>query len=185
MGCAGPAGRRCIQAVWLAVFAAILLTPVHAQQTVTDENTTGWVNDVRGMRHFSGLRCPDEVAAMARTKILPADNRRQAGCIYSARSGLTAVLRRHLKGSGVGEAQNFFQRYRAAGYARLKLSGPAASGVSFMTFRGPASTKCETLWHFSGKNADYTLWMQYQLPAMESEIGITLDGFKRVLSLQN
>lgn len=184
-GAAGTARRVAGRLFLLAAISLAAGPELAAQSVDPDKNATGWVNDVRGMRHFSGLRCPDEVAAMTRTKILPSDSRRQAGCIYSARSGLTAVLRRHLKGSGGREAQNFLERYKAAGYQRLTLTGPAASGLSFKTYQGPASTKCETLWHFSGKNADFTLWMQYQLPAMESEIGITLDGFRRALSLQN
>lgn len=146
------------------------------------EESLGWQTDVEGMRHFSGLRCPDEVGSFYRTKVLGSDGDRTAACIYTGRDGMSAVLRQHVMGSGRQEAEHFLQNYEKASFERIKLSGPAAEGISFKTRFWTSTVKCETLWYFSGHKADYTLWMSYGLPSQEADVGPELEDFVRLLN---
>lgn len=144
-----------------------------------------WSPDVYGVRHFSGLRCPDAVGFLFRTKLLGADADRMAGCVYSGDAGMRLVLRSHLTGSGVKAAETFLSAFREAGFREVSLTGPAARGISFQTRDWGPGILCETLWYFSGKKADYSLWMSYSLPTQEADIGPALQAFEELLARQN
>lgn len=164
----------------LALFPAVLSGTAQAQ-----EDEGGWVSDFEGLRHFSGLRCPDVVGDLLRSKVLGADSDRMAGCIYSGEGGMTAVLRQHLLGSGTAEARKYMKNYKAAGFREIALTGVAESGISFVTRDWTPATQCETLWHFSGKKADYTLWLTYILPGQETVVGPAVAAFTETLNRQN
>lgn len=149
------------------------------------EQQAGWVEDMAGMRHFSGLRCPDAVGPLSRSKVLSANTQQVAGCIYLGRDGVNAVLRQHLKGSGKNAARLFKENFAKAGFAEVKLTGVSASGISFMTREWKNTTDIETLWQLQGEKADYTLWLYYVLPKHETDIGITLRAFEEILARQN
>ncbi|QDG76795.1 hypothetical protein [Labrenzia sp. PHM005] len=156
-----------------------------AYAQVSPEAEAGWQSDVEGLRHFTGLRCPDVIGAFYRIKVMEGDGSSLAGCIYTGRDGITAVLRMHLQGTGRREAVNFSRSYKAASFEAIQLSGAAASGISFKTgTRGPA-TQCETLWHFAGAKSDFTLWMAYTLPTQEVDIGPAIASFTDALARQN
>ena len=92
------------QATALLVLAMLTLPmaasgPVLAQ--VPPEKDAGWQSDVGGLRHFTGLRCPDMIGDYYRIKVMEGDAVSQAGCIYTGRDGITAVLRKHLQGTEV------------------------------------------------------------------------------------
>ncbi|WP_209015127.1 hypothetical protein [Roseibium limicola] len=157
---------------------------VAVAQDMQSQESVGWQADVDGMRHFSGLRCPDEVGAFFRTKVLASDGDRMAACIYTGNDGMSAVLRQHLAGTGQATATSFLENYKNAGFQRVTLSGPASEGISFKTRPWTASVLCETLWYFDGPKADYTLWMAYGLPSQEAEVGPALDAFVRLLNRQ-
>ncbi|WP_417670865.1 hypothetical protein [Roseibium sp.] len=163
----------------------LLGTSTASAQSNMAQQQAGWVSDVRGMRHFNGLRCPDLVGSLFRTKVLAADADRMAGCVYSGRDGLRAIMRQHLSGTGGRSANDFLTQYTAAGFRQASLSGAAANGVTFITSDWTPTTHCETLWHFTGENADYTVWMAYSLPTQEAEIGPALDAFTDILNRQN
>ena len=164
----------------LGLFLAAFSGVANAQD---DEN--GWVSDFEGLRHFSGMRCPDIVGDFLRSKALGAESDRMAGCIYSGEDGMTAVLRQHLLGTGTAEARKYMKNYKAAGFREIKLTGVAESGISFVTRDWTQATQCETLWHFSGKKADYTLWLTYSLPGQETIIGPAVAAFTETLNRQN
>lgn len=168
-----------------ATLFAVLNTTVCAQAQSRVEEQVGWTSDVGGLRHFSGMKCPDIVGNFFRSKVLTADADRMAGCIYTGKVGMTAVLRQHLSGTGAIEARKFMKSYKASGFRQIALSGIALSGTSFQTRSWSENTLCETLWHFSGKKADYTLWMSYTLPNQESEIGPGVAAFTEALTRQN
>ncbi|MEP5056189.1 MAG: hypothetical protein ABJR01_14555, partial [Qipengyuania citrea] len=108
-----------------------------------------------------------------------------AGCIYTGRDGVTAVLRKHIESSGRREALAFSRSYKAAGFEPIKLSGAAASGISFRTRSWTPTSLCETLWYFSGAKADFTLWLSYTLPTQEIEVGPAVAAFTGALASQN
>lgn len=157
--------------------------PVRAQ--VPPEKDAGWQSDFSGLRHFTGLRCPDMIGSYYRIKVMEGDEVSLAGCIYTGRDGITAVLRKHVGGTGRREALGFSRSYKAAGFEPIKLSGAAASGVSFRTRGWTPTNLCETLWYFSGAKADYTLWLSYTLPTQEVEIGPAVAAFTGALASQN
>lgn len=172
---------RRVCACFLPVAAlAFTVSTSHAR-----DEQVGWVSDIAGLRHFSGMRCPDIVGGFIRSKVLTADADRMAGCIYSGDNGMTAVLRQHLNGTGQAEARKFVKAFKSSGFAPVNLSGAAQSGVSFITRGWTQATQCETLWHFSGKKADFTLWLAYTLPAQETEIGPAVAAFTETLNRQN
>ena len=71
-----------------------------AAPKVQSEYEAGWVNDALGMRHFSGLSCPNRLGDLTRTKVLAAARTRLAGCIYSSEQGLQIVVRQHAPDTG-------------------------------------------------------------------------------------
>ncbi|MGV2976869.1 hypothetical protein AB1P65_15560 [Roseibium alexandrii] len=152
---------------------------------VSPEAEAGWQSDVEGLRHFNGLRCPDVIGAFYRIKVIEGDGSSLAGCIYTGRDGITAVLRMHLQGSGRREAVSFSRSYKAAGFESILLSGPAETGISFKTGTRDNATQCETFWHFAGAKADFTLWMAYTLPTQEIDIGPAIASFTEALARQN
>lgn len=158
---------------------------VGAKAQLRDEEQVGWTSDVEGLRHFSGMKCSDIIGSFFRSKVLAADADRMAGCIYTGKNGMTAVLRQHLSGTGAIEAQKFMDNFKASGFKQIALTGIAQSGTSFQTRSWSENTLCETLWHFSGKKADYTLWMSYTLPNQEGEIGPGVAAFTEALTRQN
>lgn len=168
----------------LCLFCLFAVVPAKAQTPDTQQQV-GWVSDVLGMRHFNGLRCPDMVGSLFRTKVLAADADRMAGCVYSGRDGFRAILRQHLSGTGASSAADFLKAYKASGFTQVSLSGVAAGGISFKTRDWTPTTLCETLWRFSGRNADFTLWMAYALPTQEGDVGPAIDAFTEILNRQN
>ncbi|MEP3046021.1 MAG: hypothetical protein ABJL55_08065 [Roseibium sp.] len=171
-----------VLAVW-AAFAIAGAGASNAQAAL--EQDAGWQSDVKGLRHFTGMRCPDLIGAFYRIKVLEGDEVSLAGCIYTGRGGINVVLRKHLQGGGRQEAIKYTRSYKKAGFEPIKLSGAAATGISFKTRGWTPTTLCETLWHFSGAKADFTLWMSYTLPTQEEEIGPALAAFVSALSRQN
>ncbi|GGB37249.1 hypothetical protein GCM10011316_06700 [Roseibium aquae] len=154
-------------------------------QRTQNEEQEGWVGDVFGMRHFSGMRCPDIVGPFFRTKTLAADSDRMAGCLYTGRDGMQAVVRQHLAGTGRQAASAFLDNYRAAGFELVSMSGVAERGISFKTQDWGGRTQIETLWHFAGREADFSLWIAYSLPAQEAEVGPAVAAFEEMLAQQN
>lgn len=166
-----------------AVLSAAHFLPAAAQ--VLPEKEAGWQSDVGGLRHFTGLRCPDLIGPFYRIKAMEGDASSQAGCIYTGRDGMTAVLRKHLQATGRREALRFSRTYKAAGFEPVSLTGAAATGISFRTRNWTPTSLCETLWHFAGEEADFTLWLSYTLPTQESEIGPAVAVFTEALAQQN
>ncbi|WP_417685935.1 hypothetical protein [Roseibium sp.] len=154
-------------------------------QSNTVEQQVGWVSDVRGMRHFSGLRCPDIVGELFRTKVLAADADRLAGCVYSGREGLRAILRQHVPGTSSRAASDYLNSYRSSGFRRVQLSGAGAGGITFVTNDWTPNIQYETLWRFAGEKADFTVWMSYTLPQQETDIGPAFAAFTDILNRQN
>ncbi|PVB59304.1 hypothetical protein DCO57_23075 [Labrenzia sp. 011] len=159
--------------------------PEPARAQVPPEQDAGWQSDFSGLRHFTGLRCPDMIGTFYRIKVMQGDAVSLAGCVYTGRGGITAVLRNHLEDTGRREALTFSRNYKAAGFEPIRLTGAAASGTSFRTRNWTAKSLCETLWYFSGEKADYTLWLSYTLPTQEVEIGPALAAFTQALASQN
>jgi hypothetical protein len=152
---------------------------------VPPEKDAGWQSDVSGLRHFSGLRCPDVIGVFYRIKVMEGDASSLAGCIYTGRDGITAVLRKHDHATGRREALKFSRNYKAAGFEAIKLSGVASSGISFRTRSWTPTSLCETLWYFSSEKSDYTLWLSYVLPTQEVDVGPALTSFTEALANQN
>lgn len=162
-----------------------LLTWQGALAQVKNNDESEWTPDVYGVRHFSGLRCPDVVGFVFRTKLLSADADRMAGCVYAGDAGMQLVLRSHLGGTGAKAAEAFLRDYKAAGFREVSLTGPASRGISFQTRDWAPGILCETLWYFNGKKADYSLWMSYSLPSQEGDIAPVLKAFEDLLARQN
>ncbi|WP_346914362.1 hypothetical protein [uncultured Roseibium sp.] len=179
-----PFFRARVSAAAAAMTLCMVLTAVSGPVKAQDDED-GWVSDFEGLRHFSGMRCPDVVGGFLRSKALGADSDRMAGCIYSGEDGMTAVLRQHLLGTGSTEARKYMKNYKAAGFREIALTGVAQSGISFVTRDWTQATQCETLWHFSGKKADYTLWLTYSLPGQETVVGPAVAAFTKTLNRQN
>lgn len=176
--------------IWLSagLCMAALITTAAAQVAAPrtqNQEQVGWVSIVDGMRHFSGMRCPDVVGPFFRTKVLAADADRLAGCQYSAAGGMQAIMRKHLSGTGASAARAFLNNYRAGGFSQAKVTGIAETGVTFITGGGADSAMCETLWRFSGEKSDYTLWLSYTLPAQETQVGPAVAAFKAMLTRQD
>lgn len=172
-----------LSALLCAAFVVAAISPSQAQLAL--EQDAGWQSDVKGLRHFTGMRCPDVIGFFSRIKVMEGDGASLAGCVYTGRDNITAVLRMHLQGSGRQEALKFSRSYKAAGFEPVKLSGAAASGISFRTRSWTSENLCETFWYFTGKKADFTLWMSYSLPAQEADIGPALETFTSALTRQN
>lgn len=164
---------------------AAIAASSQARAQTPPEHEAGWQSDLEGLRHFTGLRCPDTIGPFYRIKVMEGEGSSLSGCIYTGRDGLTAVLRNHTHGTGRQEALTFSRNYKAAGFEPVKLSGAAASGVSFRTRGWTSTSLCETLWYFSGAKADYTLWIAFTLPAQEADIGPALEVFTAALARQN
>ncbi|WP_305983968.1 hypothetical protein [Roseibium sp. MMSF_3544] len=169
----------------LTLFGLAGITALPSAAQVPPEKEAGWQSDVSGLRHFTGLRCPDVIGPFYRIKVIEGDATSLAGCIYTGRDGMTAVLRQHLQETGRREALKFSRNYKAAGFEPVKLSGASATGISFRTRNWTATALYETLWYFSGNNADFTLWLSYTLPSQEGEIGPTIAAFTQALTQQN
>ncbi|GAA0773551.1 hypothetical protein E1180_08760 [Roseibium denhamense] len=168
---------------WCLLVIALPLSPASAQ--LAPEQDAGWQSDIEGLRHFSGLRCPDVIGAFFRIKVLEGDNVALAGCIYTGRDGMTAVLRKHLQGTGRQEALRYSRNYKSAGFDPISLTGAAASGISFKTRAWTPTTLIETLWYFDGAKADFTLWLTYTLPTQEIDVGPAVSSFTSALARQN
>ena len=169
--------------------ASITGTPVQAQSgfgaSVQNDQQAGWIEDMAGMRHFSGLRCPDVVGSLARAKVLASDTQHMSGCIYIGSEGMNAVLRQHLKGQGRAALATFQSSFASAGFKEVKLTGISGGGVSFRAREWEKDTHVETLWQFEGRTADYTLWLHYVLPKHETDVGTIVSAFKDMLARQN
>lgn len=163
--------------------ASAVVAPAHAQ--VPPEKEAGWQSDVGGLRHFMGLRCPDQIGPFFRIKVLEGGATSLAGCIYTGKDGMTAVLRQHVQDTGRREAISFSRNYKAAGFEEVQLSGAASTGISFRTRSWTPTSLCETLWHFAGTKADFTLWLSYTLPTQQDEVGPAVTAFTEVLAQQN
>ncbi len=175
-------------ALFLSVLAGLALpgmTAFPARSQPAPEQDAGWQSDVEGLRHFTGLRCPDTIGPYSRIKVMQGDAVSLAGCVYTGRYGITAVLRKHLEATGRREALTFSRNYKAAGFEPVKLSGAAASGISFRTRNWTPVALYETLWYFTGAKADYTLWLSYSLPEQEEEIGPAVAAFNEALAAQD
>ena len=140
-------------------------------------SNAGWKNVTAGMHHFTGLTCPDRMGALNRLQVLASSPDRIAGCVYQSDTGISAVLRSHPVGTSAKTARAFEERFAASGFKRLSTSGIAANGISFRTGEDRAGTRCETLWRFRARNADYTLWMSYTLPLQEMAVGPIVEAF--------
>ncbi|WP_428674811.1 hypothetical protein [Roseibium sp.] len=179
---------RLSAALFAPALAGLVLfgqTPVPSRAQVPPEKDAGWQSDVGGLRHFTGLRCPDTIGPFFRIKVMKGDAVSLAGCIYTGRNGITAVLRKHLEATGRREARTFSRNYKAAGFEPVKLSGAAASGISFRTRNWTPVSLYETFWYFTGARADYTLWLSYSLPEQEEEVGPAIAAFTQALASQN
>ncbi|SDU24718.1 hypothetical protein SAMN05428979_2519 [Stappia sp. ES.058] len=143
---------------------------------------SGWRTVTTGMRHFTGLTCPDQVASLSRIQVLGSGVDRIAGCVYQGTDGTNAILRSHPVGTSAQITRIFRKRYAEAGFSRLETTGAPASGVSFRTGRRGDGTRCETLWRFTAKSADYTLWMVYTLPSQAESIGPLVAAFATVMA---
>ncbi|ADZ69945.1 hypothetical protein [Polymorphum gilvum] len=188
---ASPCRGKVAAAAALAC-AIQILTAAPGQGTGSDrsrqvqgEYEVGWVNDAQGMRHYSGLSCPNRVGTMTRTKVLAATDRRAAGCVYAGDGSFQAVVRQHVKGTGRSDATAFAERYRAAGLEQVTMTGISGSGVTFRMGDGDGRTTCETLWHLSGASADYTLWFSYSLPEHGTAVAPAFEAFQNTLARQN
>jgi hypothetical protein len=179
---AGSAGARAGRR--LVVLAAALTVALAATQSPAQERASdsGWKTVTAGMRHFTGLTCPDQVATLNRIRVLTGSVDRIAGCIYQNAEGVSAIVRSHPSGSGATAARDFRERYSAAGFPLLETSGAAAAGISFLTGSENGDNRCETLWRFRTGTTDYTLWMVYSLPGQEAEIGPLVTAFARLLA---
>lgn len=175
-----------------AGFAALLLTcsglPSEAQiaaPSVQNEYEAGWINDATGMRHFTGFSCPNELGSLTRSKVMPTVNSRVASCVYIEEStGIEVVISAFQQGTARQEVANFMRGYQAAGFKELKLSGIAASGITFTTGGDQERMLCETLWPLSGKSADYTVWIHYSLPFHEKAIEPVFNAVLEMLKAQ-
>ena len=143
---------------------------------------SGWRTVTTGMRHFTGLTCPDRVASLNRIHVLGSGVDRVAGCVYQGDDGTNAILRSHPVGTSAEITRTFSKRYSEAGFARLETTGASAAGVSFRTGRRGDGTRCETLWRFTAQTADYTLWMVYTLPSQAESIGPMVTAFAQVMA---
>ncbi|WP_439529759.1 hypothetical protein [Pannonibacter sp.] len=166
---------RLSASAWLAaclILAGLLQPePVLAQTAapkVQSEYEAGWVNDALGMRHFSGLSCPNRLGDLTRTKVLAAARTRLAGCIYTSERGMQLVIRQHAPDTGRDEAKRFADAYQKAGYALLRLSGVAEQGITFRTGGTDERALLESFWHLKGRSSDYSLWISYNLPDHET-----------------
>ncbi|MFN4010440.1 MAG: hypothetical protein ACK4K8_10835 [Pannonibacter sp.] len=139
-----------------------------AAPKVQSEYEAGWVNDALGMRHFSGLSCPNRLGDLTRTKVLAAARTRLAGCIYTSERGMQLVIRQHAPDTGRDEAKRFADAYQQAGYALLRLSGVAEQGITFRTGGTDERALLESFWHLKGRSSDYSLWISYNLPDHET-----------------
>lgn len=158
-----------------------LAAPALAQRDARDSDS-GWHTVIGGMRHFTGLTCPDRIGMLSRVRVLTSAADRIAGCVYLATNGISVVVRSHLPGSSAAAARAFNRRYSAAGFKRLAATGAAAAGLSFNTGVTGDRTRCETLWRLTGRRTDYTLWMAYSLPDQGDLVGPLVADFTRQLA---
>jgi len=163
----------------LAPGLALAPTPAAAQSTGSD---SGWRTVTTGMRHFTGLVCPDRISTLSRIRVLTSAPDRIAGCVYQASNGISGVLRSHPAGTSARVAETFRDRFSQAGFEEVRLSGAAEAGISFRTGETDGRTRCETLWRFAAQGADYTLWLVYTLPAQAETIGPLVAAFARHLA---
>lgn len=177
----GLRGARTL-ALGLAMAAGCLhaqAQPVSGTPGISD---AGWKNVTAGMRHFTGLTCPDRLGSLNRLQVLASSPDRIAGCVYQSDTGISAILRSHPSGTSEQAARSFERRFTASGFKRLSASGVAANGISFRTGQDRAGTRCETLWRFRSRNAEYTLWMSYTLPLQEMAVGPIVEAFAGLLA---
>jgi hypothetical protein len=165
-----------------AAIVATAVCPAAAQRSGSALSDAGWKTVANGMRHFTGLTCPDRVGSLSRLQVLPSSADRVAGCIYQSDTGISAILRSHPSGNSAQAAREFETRYGEAGFSRLSATGAAASGISFKTGETRNGTRCETLWRFHARASDYTLWMSYTLPQQETTIGPLVTAFAAQLA---
>ena len=163
----------------LALAATASPPPALAQQRSTE---AGWKVVTRGMHHFTGLTCPDQVASLNRIRILSGSSDRVAGCIYQNPAGISAIVRSHPSGNGAIAARAFRERYIAAGFPLLKTTGAASAAISFLTGQEKGASRCESLWRFRTSNTDYTLWIAYSLPGQAEAIGPLVTAFAELLA---
>lgn len=143
---------------------------------------SGWRNVTAGMRHFTGLTCPDRIGSLSRLQVLASSSDRIAGCVYQSDTGIAAILRSHPPGESEEAARSFAERYAEAGFPRMATSGAAASGLTVRTGEDRSGTRVETLWRFHTRRADYTLWMSYALPLQADAIGPLVAAFATELA---
>lgn len=173
---------RSLRMVATIVPALLFASPALAQSGIENEEI-GWVADVRALRHFSGLRCPDIVANYFRTKVLAADSDRMAGCVYAGPDGISLILRQHTPDTATQSAETFLRTYQAAGFQRVAPDSPGA--ITFKTRPWTPIQLNETLWYLSGKKADYTIWISYEAPLQKEELAPALKAFSAMLSQLN
>lgn len=166
-------------ALALVLSATASVPPALSQQRSTE---SGWKVVTRGMRHFTGLTCPDQVASLNRIRVLSGSADRIAGCIYQNPTGVSAIVRSHPSGGGAIAARAFRERYGAAGFPLLKTTGAAAAAISFLTGQEKDTSRCESLWRFRTSNTDYTLWITYTLPGQAEAVGPLVTSFAELLA---
>lgn len=175
--------RRRSRAAWPLLLALSLqLAPAAPAQSDERGSDSGWHTVIGGMRHFTGLTCPDRIGMLSRVRVLTSAADRIAGCVYLATNGISVVVRSHLPGSSAATARAFDRRYSTAGFKRLAATGAAAAGLSFNTGTTGERTRCETLWRLTGRRTDYTLWMAYSLPDQGDLVGPLVADFTRQLA---
>lgn len=167
-----------------AVLALVLSATASVPTALSQQRSTesGWKVVTRGMRHFTGLTCPDQVASLNRIRVLTGSADRIAGCIYQNPAGISAIVRSHPSGNGAVAARTFRERYAAAGFPLLETTGAAAAAISFLTGESKDASRCESLWRFRTSNTDYTLWIAYTLPGQAEAIGPLVTSFAELLA---
>ncbi|MDX5594136.1 hypothetical protein [Pseudovibrio sp. SPO723] len=137
---------------------------------------SGWKQQLDGLRHYSGLECPDTVGGLHRSGVTPDIADTGPGCKYLGEQGVEAVFRQHRPYRLVDIQRTFLDEYEGSGFTLV--DGPENS-LTFQTDLEGAEATMESLWAFQGEESGYTLWFAADRNFL-AEADRTLRAFQRL-----
>lgn len=168
-----PRGRLSIVASALMLLA---LQPMTARADATD----GWRDVSGGIEHYSGLRCPDRVANLARIDATTTTEFVLASCTYQANRmhGVLEIISENILGDLLAGIRD---RFLLSGFPQAAGVGASGKGLTFIVATKDGLQTRETVWPIRIGATDYILWLNYKHPLADAEVDVAYQSFVDLL----
>jgi hypothetical protein len=168
-----PRGRFRVVAAALMLLA---LQPVAARADASD----GWHDVSGGIEHYSGLRCPDRVANLARIDATTTAEFVLASCTYQANRmlGVLEIISENVLGDLLAGIRD---RFLLSGFPQVPGVGASGKGLTFIVGTKDGLQTRETVWPIRIGTTDYILWLNYKHPLASAEVDVAYQSFVDLL----